>query len=385
MRILQAHNSYRFPGGEDRVVADEARLLRSYGHQVERFEVKNSADLLEAAKALSLSIWNPASLVRLERTIREFKADVLHVHNTWFSLSPSVLSNRDVPTQLTLHNYRTVCANAQLFRNGNVCELCVDGSTFNAVRYGCYRDRLASIPAAATVGVHRRLGTWRRLPDHVLVLTDFAKKYAVAAGFPEERISVHSNFVFDPGPIGTPPAASDYICFVGRLDVSKGIEVLAQAWQQAPPSLRLVVVGSGPMEHLIEKLPRTKVTGWIPAAEVTQILGNSRAFVLPSLWYEGQPIALLEALALRRPVIASNHGGIGETAAGLGPDSLVSPGSVAELANAIERLISDDEVAKRGAKSRDLYELKHSPHVAFGSLSKAYHRTIELFGQRVRT
>lgn len=367
------------------MVGDEASLLRRHGHQVERFEVKNSVDPLEAAKALSLSIWNPASSVRLGRVIREFKPDVLHVHNTWFSLSPSVLSHRDVPVQLTLHNYRTVCANAQLFRTGNVCELCVDGSSFNAVRYGCYRGRLASIPAAATVGVHRRLGTWRRLPDHVLVLSEFAKKYAVAAGFPEERISVHSNFVFDPGPIGSPPATSDYICFVGRLDVSKGIEVLAQAWQQAPSSLRLVVVGSGPMEHLIEGLPRTKVTGWVPAAEVTQILGHSRAFVLPSLWYEGQPIALLEALALRRPVIASNHGGIGETAAGLGPDSLVSPGSVAELASAIDRLTSDDQVAQRGLRSRDLYELKHSPQAAIGSLLESYHRTIELFGQRVRT
>ena len=367
------------------MVADEAGLLRSHGHEVERFEVKNPVNPVAAAKALSLSIWNPVWSARLGRTISEFKPDVVHVHNTWFTLSPSVLSNRDVPVQMTLHNYRSVCANAQLFRSGTVCELCVHGSSFNAVRYGCYRSRFASIPAAATVGIHRRLGTWTRLPDHVLVLSEFAKKYAVAAGFPEERISVHSNFVPDPGPMGTPPTTSDYICFVGRLEISKGIEILAKAWQQTSSSLRLVVVGSGPMEHLIAKLPRTELTGWIPPADVTRILGQSRGFVLPSLWYEGQPIALLEALALGRPVIASDHGGIGETAASLGADSLVTPGSVAELASAIDRLNSDEEVTRRGLKARGLYELKHSPQVAIESLLASYRRTIELFGYGVRT
>ncbi len=119
--LLQVHNRYLNPGGEDAVVVAEREVLTGAGHRVELHEVQNPSGPLASATALALSPWNPFSAAALSRVIDSHRPELAHIHNTWYSLSSSVLSTlrrRRIPTVMTLHNYRVACLNGQLLRDG---------------------------------------------------------------------------------------------------------------------------------------------------------------------------------------------------------------------------------------------------------------------------
>src|SRR5215207_2908686 len=142
MRVLQLHTRYREPGGEDRVLAAEAELLRSAGHEVEQVLAENPESAAATATALLRSPWNGASRRAVERAVAAFRPDVAHVHNTWFALSPSVvaaLGAAAVPTVMTVHNYRLMCVNGMFLRNGRPCTDCLGRVPWPGVRHRCYR------------------------------------------------------------------------------------------------------------------------------------------------------------------------------------------------------------------------------------------------------
>ena len=165
LRVLVVHNRYRSgqPSGEDRVVDQEIALLRSAGHDVTLFE-RHSDDiaamsLLERAMVPVRVPWNRSVRSELGRQLREQRPDVVHVHNTFPLLSPSVVqacADVGVPTVATLHNYLQVCPRGTLYRDGHVCTDCTRRLPLPAVRHGCYRDsRPATVPLMATTLVYR--------------------------------------------------------------------------------------------------------------------------------------------------------------------------------------------------------------------------------------
>ena len=113
MRVLQVHTRYREPGGEDAAVEADRQLLRAAGHQVDVVEASNPQGRLAAAGALATSWWNGHAADRVRDLAVRLRPEVVHVHNTWFALSPSVieaLSDLGIPLVMTLHNYRLRCA-----------------------------------------------------------------------------------------------------------------------------------------------------------------------------------------------------------------------------------------------------------------------------------
>lgn len=320
LRVLQIHNRYRQPGGEDVVVDAERALLQSNGYEVIRFERTNPGSAIPATAAMALAPWNPSTAASLARLIEATRPSVAHVHNTWFSVSPSVISaahRASVPTLMTIHNYRLSCINAQLLRDGQPCELCVGTHPWNGVRYRCYRGSFASSSAAAiTIALNRRVETWKRKVNLFLVLTHFMQQILKSTQISPERIVQVPNFAPDPGPRTSSPSQSETILFVGRLAPEKGIDVVIEAWKRSAPSgLQLVVVGDGPLREVLEssRVPGVVFRGSVPADEVRKLMLASRAMVFPSVWYEGQPIVLLEALAAGLPVFGSALESISET------------------------------------------------------------------------
>jgi glycosyltransferase involved in cell wall biosynthesis len=106
--------------------------------------------------------------------------------------------------------------------------------------------------------------------------------------------------------------------FVGRLAPEKGIDVLLDAWERSrPPGLALEVVGDGPMLAMLRRraIEGVSFRGLVPREEVRRLMLTSRALAFPSIWYEGQPMVILEALAAGLPVFASDLGGTAETLA----------------------------------------------------------------------
>jgi glycosyltransferase involved in cell wall biosynthesis len=218
---------------------------------------------------------------------------------------------------MTVHNYRLACINGQLLRQGKPCQICVGTNPWSGVRYRCFRDSVAgSAVAAATISLNRSLGTWKDGVDRFLVLTDFMREILERTGLPTDRIDLTPNFVDDPGPRLSMPGQSKTVLFVGRLAPEKGIDLLIDSWESsAPAGLTLEVVGDGPMLTTLRRRAVSGVVfrGLLDRAEVRSLMLTSRALAFPSIWYEGQPMVILEALAAGLPIFASDLGGTAET------------------------------------------------------------------------
>jgi glycosyltransferase involved in cell wall biosynthesis len=380
MKVLQVHTYYREAGGEDAVVRAEGELLAAAGHEVVTHPVRNPTGAVGSGALLAMSAWNPLAARGLRSVAERVRPDVAHVHNTWYALSPSgvaALAAADVPVVVTLHNYRLICANAMLFRDGHVCEDCVASHPWHGARHRCYRGSLvASTAAAGTIAVHRALGTWNRHVRLFLALNDFARDQFIRGGLPANKIRVKPNFTSDPGQRPSPPSRSRTVLYVGRLSIEKGIETLLDAWDawEGSSGFELVLIGDGPLRPTLERRarPGVRLTGRLPREAVLDWMLRSRALVFPSVLYEGQPMAVVEALACELPVLASRIGGNAELLGGQVGNWLVSPGQRAAWTQALRRLEDADRVDLAGAEARQLYEQRFDGETGLRLLEEAY-------------
>lgn len=381
MRILQVHNRYRERGGEDGVVDAERALLTAAGHDVRLTGGHNPTGTAAAAWSLARAPWNgrQARAVVAEAVAR--RVDVAHVHNTWFALSPAVvtgLHRAGIPVVMTLHNYRLVCANSLLLRDGQPCELCVRGREWHAVKHACFRgSRLQSMPAAATIALHRVRGTWTEDVARFLVMTSFQKDQMVAAGLPANRIDVRPHFTSDPGERPQPPSRSRSVVYVGRLSAEKGVGDLVAAFLAAGTDLELVIIGDGPETGALQAQAvgseRIRFLGRLGADAVRRELLGARALAFPSVWYETFGLSMIEAMAAGTPVVATGLGGRHDVL-GDGCGLLFPSGDRGALAAALVKLTEDARVDEMGAAARRRWASRYVPAAALRGLEDTYAR-----------
>jgi glycosyltransferase involved in cell wall biosynthesis len=379
MHILQVHNSYRQRGGEDTVVAADARLLRSAGHAVTQYIVPNPIGSIDTAMRLGLALWNPVAALRFRRQLEIAKPDIVHIHNTWFSITPSAASEARrarVPVVMTLHNYRLSCANGQFFRHGSQCTECLGGSAFNGLLHRCYQDSFAaSALAAANTGIHRQLRTWTRNVNTFLCLTEFAKARFIEAGIPEEKLQVRHNCVADPDERTVPASNSHQVAYIGRLGSEKGVRGLLAAWRLARlEGFELLVVGGGPEREALEamRVPGVRFTGPVAHEAVLETLRSVRCLVFPSLWFEGEPMIVVEALAAGTPVLASDVGGIPELLDYGSAGWLTKAGDVDAWRRSLQNLRNSVDIDTKSRAARDIYLKRHTPQEGLQSLVGSY-------------
>jgi glycosyltransferase involved in cell wall biosynthesis len=278
---------------------------------------------------------------------------------------------------MTLQNFRPLCAEAKLFRDGRTCTDCVGRSPWRAVRYACYRGSVpASIVAAATIALHRRLATWD-LVDRVLAPSESVKAVFVDGGFDPGRIVVRPNFVPDPGGRARSPSASRTVLYVGRLSPEKGLRVLLDAWRAASAELgdlELVIVGDGPQRAELERLAPASVSfaGYVEPGRLPEYMLAARALVFPTLWSENFGRSIIEAMAAGIPVLASDIGTPSELVGELGERWLVPPRRVPAWAVALAGLTDDDAVRAGGSRARELFEHRYAPAAGLRSLLATY-------------
>jgi len=388
LRVLQVHNRYRHGGGEDVAVEREAAVLREGGHEVLQLQVENPSDHLAAGRKLVLAPWNPGARGSIEEVTAGFEPDVAHVHNTWFSLSPSVfggLSNSGVPTVMSLHNYRLMCVNGLLLRDGAPCERCVGSSALDGVRFRCYRDSyVASAIAALTLTLNRANDTW----DTVAVFlanSPFVKQTYVAAGFSSEKIDVKPNFADDPGPRRRPPGESSTVLYVGRLSPEKGIGFFLDLWSRTDATSNLRVIGEGPLlDDLRTGHPDVEFVGALSPDRVREEMLDARALVFPSITYETCPLVILEAFAAGIPVLASRRGPMSDLLANLGEMWLREPGEADDWAEGVRLLDDDQAITVAGERARADYQQRFTPQIALERLELAYARAMRRHQTRMR-
>jgi glycosyltransferase involved in cell wall biosynthesis len=389
MKIVLVHNTYLEQGGEDVVFWQERELLRAAGHEVLEFHRDNHEmeqySMVQRLTVVGRIVWSSDCYDEFTTLLREQKPDVVHVHNTFPLISPSILwacQRENVPVVHTLHNYRLLCPGANFIRDGKPCEDCLQGNIWQSVAHGCYRDSRAQTAAVALMlSVHRGKRTWTEAVDHYIVLTEFARSRFVNGGLPSEKITVKPNCV-DPDP-GERAREGSYALYVGRVSTEKGTPTLFQAWRQLPADLPLRIVGDGPAYAELQSeaanlgLKNITFVGRVPRDRVIQEMKGARVLVFPSQLYENFPLTILEAYACGVPVIASRLGAMAEVVQEGRTGLFFEAGNPDDLARTLKQAWEQPELLRAlGRQARLEYEASYTAAANYRQLMAIYQRVI---------
>lgn len=391
MRILLVHNYYGSdaPSGETNVFNVEKSLLESEGNIVDVFnrdsdEIRNQGVIGLVKGALSTP-WNPFSAAALRDKVIDFKPDVVHVHNTFPLISPAIFHaiGNLAAKVLTLHNYRLLCPAAIPMRNGHVCTDCIDQkSVIPSIKYSCYRDsRIATLPLAANVALHRYKKTWHHNVDAFIALSDFQKEIMSKGGLPEEKMHVKPNFYSEWPTVYPYKQRDNYIIFVGRLSSEKGVRTLVKAWRYLGTEAPLLkIVGSGPLEEELKANCQDlniEFLGHTPANKTQQLIGMASLLILPSEWFETFGLVVIEAFAHGTPVAASNIGALPSIIDDNVNGVIFEPANITDLAEKVSKLLSDkNSLEKMSLEARVSFEHKYSKTSNYRILHDIYTKSI---------
>lgn len=357
-KILIVHNYYQIPGGEDTVVANEKKLLEDNGHDVVLYTRHNnelkSFSFWQKFSLPFTSIFNPRTYREIRQIIRKEQIDIVHVHNTLTLISPAVyyaaLSCK-IPVVQTIHNFRMLCPAATFYRDGHICEDCVEKGLWCAVKHKCYRDsKIQTLGCVINMMIHRMTGVFGRL--NYICLTDFNRKKLLAIKqIKPDRVFKKPNFVDSPETIIPIEQRKNQFVFAGRIDKLKGVDILLEAWKlmgdEAP---KLIICGTGPLDEWCRKyiidnnLYQVEMTGFVSNTEVRKIISNSFALILPTQLFEGFPMTIVESYSVGTPVIGSNMGNVGSLVENFVTGNVFVSDSIFSLAETINQFESNPQL-----------------------------------------
>ena len=356
-------------------------LLNSFLSAMKRFSPRGAAVALTGFQ----TVWSPPGYRLMRDAIRRVQPDLVHVHNTFPLLSPSIYwaaQAQHVPVVQTLHNYRITCANGLLMRDQKPCEDCVGKLPLPALRHRCYKNSLVATVSLAAMQVgNRAIGSYRSQVDAYIALTEFARSLMIRAGLPESKLHVKPNFIQDFAQDPPPETRKNQVVFVGRIDAEKGVDLLIEAWiALQTENAHLVVIGNGPERPALEALSAgdrsVEWRGHMERREVLEEVARSRFLVLSSRWYEGfmVPMVLLEALCAGTPAIVPGLGAMPELIGQGASGTVFAGGSAESLRGTLAEALALPEPAWR-EKSRDArqrYVSYYTPQENYRQLAAIY-------------
>ncbi|MCF6237089.1 MAG: glycosyltransferase family 4 protein [Gammaproteobacteria bacterium] len=384
MKICLVHNAYGKFSGEEAMVRDTRSVLIEHDHEVVSFE-RTSEEIAEmrlgSVRAFLSGIYNPASRKQFRKLLASEQPDIIHIHNLFPLISPSILPEAKVagiPVVMTVHNYRLICPNGLHYQNGKVCEQCVSGHEYKCVINNCERNIAKSLGYAAR-------NMWARINryyldnvSHYACLTKFQREKLIRAGFPQEKISVVPNMV-QMAEASCEESSAEYVGFVGRLSPEKGISTLIDAAQRCP-AIPFVAAGAHHrMPGLADMAPKNfSLLGHCEKGELVGFYKQARVIVLPSVWWETFGLVVVEAMLHGKPVICSKIGGLSEIVEDGVTGLLVEPGDPKDLAEKVQHLWDRPELCRQmGMAGREKALREYSPEKYYDRLMGVYKKAIE--------
>jgi glycosyltransferase involved in cell wall biosynthesis len=314
MKVLIVHNNYqsKFIGGEDVVFKRELIALKKHLSESNVLEYSVSNDDIKIFNLL-FTIWFSKKHYReVYKLVKENNIDIVHVHNFYPILTPSVFKaakNAGAKTIQTLHNYRWWCISGIFYRNEcGVCELCAKKKfPFSGVKYRCYRGSYIQSLVTASALYLYKISKQIHFIDRFFVLTYFGRKKAIELGIDENKLILKPNFV-KVEDINSSDK-KDFI-YVGKLDESKGVLELLKVWKQLDQKYILRLIGLGELNKDLGYFKSDNIIflGKLENKTTLEKIAKSKYLIVPSLWYETFGLTIIEAMSLGVPVIGFNIG-----------------------------------------------------------------------------
>jgi glycosyltransferase involved in cell wall biosynthesis len=383
MKVCIVHNAYGVFSGEEAAVEDQVRILKSRGHEVVRFS-RSSAELgcglFGNFKGFLCGVYNPVSRLRFSRLLADQRPDLVHVHNVFPLISPSILPacrRAGVPVAMTMHNFRLVCPNALLLRGGELCRLCLGGHELECVKLNCEGCRGRSVGYALRTAWARRR---RYFLDNVgvfLCLTAFHRGLFIGEGFPDGRCVVVPNSLPSmprDGQGETAKPACTGVLYVGRVSPERDVPLLVEAARRLP-EVKFTIAGDYTrMPDITDTAPpNTRFLGPVPREHLASLYADARFVVFATRCHEGLPVVLLEAMSHGKATVCTRAGGLPEVITDGLHGLLYERGNVESLAAQIRRLWSDPDLcAAMGGAARERAASEYGEESYYCRLMNAY-------------
>jgi glycosyltransferase involved in cell wall biosynthesis len=395
LRILHVNKFLYRRGGAEAYMLDLAALQEAAGHEVVFFAMRHQdnissrydryfptrvdfepapSTLRGKAEGAGRLLWSSSASRGIEAVLRDFQPDLVHLHNIYHQLSPSILQpirRRRIPAVMTLHDYKLACPTYRFLDHGQLCEACVPRRFWQPVLRRCNGGSLpASALNAVELTLHSYGGAYSPVGVFACPSRFLLDKMRAARVYPE-RLRWIPNFV-DVEAIAPKERPGGPVVFAGRLSREKGVDVLVEAIALLS-NIELDVAGDGPARSELERLAaergvadRIRFHGRLATDRLRQLLLTSSVAVVPSRWYENMPLAVLEAFASGLPVVGADLGGIPELIRPGEDGDIVPPNDPPRLAEALSSLTADPERAfemGRSARIRAEHEFAPGPHM----------------------
>ncbi len=405
MKILMVNKFHYIKGGSETYYFALKRLLEEQGHVVVDFsmnddknvespysdyfvdhvdyEKSNGGILAKVRMAINI-IYSFEAKKKFEALVRKEMPDIIHLHIFQHQLSPSILDvakKYHIPTVYTAHDLKMICLNYKMMHHGHVCEACKGGHYYHCAKNRCVKGSfLKSCVNVAEGYLHK----WKKsydIIDTIITPSAFYKKKFEEFGIAAERVVHIPNFLYRDKPqVKKSVDCKNYYLYFGRLSEEKGILTLIKALEGS--DILLYIVGTGPLKDKIEryvtdrKLGNIKLFGFKKDQELVDLVGNAKAVILPSEWYENGPYSAIEALQLGRPIIGADIGGIPELVKGNG--FLYQSGNVDELRDKIDLIekMNEDQYCEFENNSCQLFEEEYVWRSHLKKLSEVYERAL---------
>ena len=391
-------------GGSETYYFSLKKLLEDKGHMVIDFSMQDEKNypsvysryfvsnvdynrplgVIEQIKAGMNISYSFEAKRKFEQLIIDTQPDIIHLHIFQHQISPSILDvikKYKIPTIYTAHDLKMICLNYKMMHHGKICEQCKGGKYFYCVKNRCFKGSLVKSGVSMVEGYLHQMHHSYDVINIIVTPSDFYRRKFIEFGIEPERIVHIPNFLDTMLPTIMPREDKEqYYLFFGRLSEEKGIMTLLKAFKEL--SEKLYIVGNGPMKEqairYIEKnkMIHVKMLGFMFGQELKDIVGNAKAIILPSEWYENGPYSAIEALQLGRPVIGADIGGIPELIVNNG--FLFQSGNATDLARKVVAMnnISLNEYEKMKQESVKLFEDNYTTKNHYKQLETVYQEAI---------
>jgi glycosyltransferase involved in cell wall biosynthesis len=405
VKVLYANKYFFRKGGAETVIFDEMSFMRNSNVEVIEFAMDNpqnvpspyssyfvserdyhSQSLRTKIKSGATFIHSWEAVKKISDLIRAKKPDVLHCHNIYHQLTPSIITDAarlDVPVVLTLHDLKIVCPIHTRFRDGAICTACSRDRFWPVVRHRCAGH---SLSRGLLLWAEAHYHSFKQSYEHVskVVVPSRFMRDSIAPWFEDAKI-VHVPNGVDTSRIEVGTADGGFALYCGRLSPEKGVETLLQAHAEDNNAWRLVVAGTGPSaQHFRSRYPLAEFTGHLSGADLARRIGESSIVVVPSECEENCPLSIIEAMAYAKPVVASRVGGIPELVRHGETGLLFQPNDRRDLSTKIQTLMNDSDLRRRfGSLARKVAESDFSLISHGHTLLSVYRELRGLPGRRL--
>jgi len=405
MVVLLINNLVSLRGGADAVCINTGQLLEAEGQRVVYFSQKGDSGLrlngseyfikpieyfsksfVKRIKSFPRFFYSREAAENLKRLINDYHPDIAHVHLYKGGITPSilrVLKRNNIPVLLSLHDYGLLCPH-NLFLDGKmeICDRCLYGNCFNVIVKKCNRNSIFYSSISFLEYMYERIFyPFDRYFDGLIAVSRFcAAKHEESRKFNFKRIYQLYNFSPNLDKAKVTSRKGDYMVYLGRLSKEKGISILLAAWKAARIEGCLKIIGTGEMKAELElnRIDGVEILGFKTGDELQQLVSESSFLIVPSEWYENNPMVIIEAYSYGKPVIASEIGGIPEIVVEGETGFLFKPGDVDDLVHKLITAVSinQDTYSRMSKSAREFVEANCDPSTYYNQLMAIYNDVI---------